>query len=173
MKTTFDYLYDTYHQDVYQYIFYLVKNHQVAEDLIQETYIKVLKSHQQFRGESSEKTWLFSIARHTVMDFFRKQQREKNKWFGLFKKEDDWLSVQSTEPLPEEIVVLSEEQQLLYAQLDKLTIDQKNVIILRFIQTMSIHDTARILEWTESKVKTTQHRAIKKLKQLMGDNEKG
>lgn len=173
MKTTFDYLYDTYHQDVYQYIFYLVKNHQVAEDLIQETYIKVLKSHQQFRGESSEKTWLFSIARHTVMDFFRKQQREKNKWFGLYKKDDDWLNVQSTAPLPEEIVMLSEEQQLLYAQLDKLTIDQKNVIILRFIQAMSIHDTARILEWTESKVKTTQHRAIKKLQQLMGDNEKG
>ncbi|GEN56708.1 ECF RNA polymerase sigma factor SigX [Halolactibacillus alkaliphilus] len=173
MKTTFDYLYDTYHQDVYQYIFYLVKNHQAAEDLIQETYIKVLKSHQHFRGESSEKTWLFSIARHTVMDFFRKQQREKNKWFGLFNKEDDWLTVQSTAPLPEEILVLSEEQQLLYAQLDKLTLDQKNVIILRFIQAMSIHDTARILEWTESKVKTTQHRAIKKLQQLMGDNEKG
>ncbi|GEM01675.1 RNA polymerase sigma-70 factor, ECF subfamily [Halolactibacillus halophilus] len=173
MKTTFDYLYDTYHTDVYQYIFYLVKNHQVAEDLIQETFIKVLKAHKQFRGESSEKTWLFSIARHTVMDHFRKQQREKNKWFGLFNKNDEWQQIEGKEPLPEELLILAEEQQLLYRKLDLLTLDQKNVIILRFIQSMSIHDTSRILEWTESKVKTTQHRAIKKLHQLLTNKEKG
>jgi len=173
MKTTFDYLYDTYHTDVYQYIFYLVKNHQVAEDLIQETFIKVLKAHKQFRGESSEKTWLFSIARHTVMDHFRKQQREKNKWFGLFNKNDEWQLIEAKGPLPDELVILSEEQQRLYRKLDLLTLDQKNVIILRFIQSMSIHDTARILEWTESKVKTTQHRAIKKLQQLLTNKEKG
>lgn len=172
MKTTFDYLYDTYHTDVYQYIFYLVKNHQVAEDLIQETFIKVLKAHKQFRGESSEKTWLFSIARHTVMDHFRKQQREKNKWFGLFNKNDEWQQIEAKGPLPDELLILSEEQQRLYRKLDLLTLDQKNVIILRFIQSMSIHDTARILEWTESKVKTTQHRAIKKLQQLLSNKEK-
>ncbi|GEM04478.1 ECF RNA polymerase sigma factor SigX [Halolactibacillus miurensis] len=171
MKTTFDYLYDTYHNDVYQYIFYLVKNHQVAEDLIQETFIKVLKAHKQFRGESSEKTWLFSIARHTVMDHFRKQQREKNKWFGLFNKGDDWQQIEANDPLPEELLILSEEHKRLYQQLDLLTLDQKNVIILRYIQSMSIHDTARILEWTESKVKTTQHRAIKKLQQLLMNTE--
>lgn len=173
MKTTFDYLYDTYHTDVYQYIFYLVKNHQVAEDLIQETFIKVLKAHKQFRGESSEKTWLFSIARHTVMDHFRKQQREKNKWFGLFNKNDEWQQLEAKGLLPDELLILTEEQQMLYRQLDLLTLDQKNVIILRFIQSMSIHDTARILEWTESKVKTTQHRAINKLHQLLTTKEKG
>lgn len=171
MKTTFDYLYDTYHRDVYQYIFYLVKDHHVAEDLIQETFIKVLRAHKEFRGESSEKTWLFSIARFTVMDHFRSKQRDKNKWFGLFNKEDDWNSVESHNPLPDELLILSEEQQQLYHQLDKLTLDQKNVIVLRFIQSMSIHDTARILEWTESKVKTTQHRAIKKLSQLLSNTE--
>jgi RNA polymerase sigma-70 factor (ECF subfamily) len=150
-----------------------VKNHQVAEDLIQETFIKVLKAHKQFRGESSEKTWLFSIARHTVMDHFRKQQREKNKWFGLFNKNDEWQQIEAKGPLPDELLVLSEERQRLYRKLDLLTLDQKNVIILRFIQSMSIHDTARILEWTESKVKTTQHRAIKKLHQLLTTKEKG
>ncbi|PXW91708.1 RNA polymerase sigma (SigX) subunit [Streptohalobacillus salinus] len=174
MKTTFDHLYETYHRDVYQYIFYMVKDKAITEDLLQETYIKVLQAYEKFRGESSEKTWLFSIARHTVMDYFRKQQRRKQVFFGLFSKDDEEVTNQLIDkaPLPEELTALNEELQMIYHYLDACSLDQKNVIILRFIQSLSIHETARILEWTESKVKTTQHRALKKLRHLIEQNEK-
>lgn len=174
LKTTFDHLYETYHRDVYQYIFYMVKDKAITEDLLQETYIKVLQAYEKFRGESSEKTWLFSIARHTVMDYFRKQQRRKQVFFGLFSKDDEEVTNQLIDkaPLPEELTALNEELQMIYHYLDACSLDQKNVIILRFIQSLSIHETARILEWTESKVKTTQHRALKKLRHLIEQNEK-
>jgi len=57
--------------------------------------------------------------------------------------------------------------QQIYRLLDQCTLDQKNVLILRFLQSLSIHETAEILEWSESKVKTTQHRAIKKLQAMI------
>lgn len=145
----------------------MVKNHHVAEDIVQEVYIKVLKSYQTFRGESSEKTWLFSIARHTTMDFFRKQQRQKKKLANFFNKDQDLARIKDHDPLPEEVAELNDELKQIYQLLDHCTLDQKNVLILRYIQSLSIHETAQILEWSESKVKTTQHRAIKKLQEMI------
>ncbi|NMA90894.1 MAG: sigma-70 family RNA polymerase sigma factor [Amphibacillus sp.] len=170
MQTTFDHLYDHYNNDLYQYVFYMVKNQHVAEDIVQEVYIKVLKSYHNFRGESSEKTWLFSIARHTTMDYFRKQQRQKSKLATFFNKEQDLTLIKDKDPLPDEVAQLNDELIRIYQLLDHCTLDQKNVLILRYIQSLSIHETAQILEWSESKVKTTQHRAIKKLQELIGED---
>jgi RNA polymerase sigma-70 factor, ECF subfamily len=51
--------------------------------------------------------------------------------------------------------------------LDHCTVDQRSVVILRFLNDLSITETAEALGWTESKVKTTQHRALKVLKKQM------
>lgn len=77
MKAIFQDLYDRYHQDLYQFIYYMVKNRTTAEDLVQEVYIKVFKSYDTFKGESSPKTWMFSIARHVTIDFFAKKKGVK------------------------------------------------------------------------------------------------
>jgi RNA polymerase sigma-70 factor (ECF subfamily) len=60
-----------------------------------------------------------------------------------------------------------EEYQYIYQCLDHCTVDQRIVIIMRYIQELSIAETAEALNWTESKVKTTQHRALKVLKKEM------
>ncbi|UII54683.1 RNA polymerase sigma factor SigX [Cytobacillus spongiae] len=165
MDSVFDELYSKYHQDVFQFLFYMVKNREQAEDLVQEVYIRVLKSYERFEGKSSEKTWLFSIARNVAIDFFRKQKSWKNRILEKF----DWSTqqVQDDHPIPEEIAVQNEEIQSIYDCLDKCTLDQKMVIIMRYLQELSITETAEALNWTESKVKTTQHRALKVLKKEM------
>ncbi len=55
MEETFQILYDAYHQDLYQFLFYMVKDKSQAEDLTQEVYIRVLNSYHTFEGRSSEK----------------------------------------------------------------------------------------------------------------------
>ncbi|MDX8364806.1 RNA polymerase sigma factor SigX [Cytobacillus sp. Hm23] len=165
MNTVFQNFYEKYHQDIFQFLFYMVRNKEQAEDLVQEVYIKVLKSSDQFEGNSSEKTWLFSIARHVAIDYFRKQKGWKQKIIDSF----DWHKqpVRDQTPLPEEIAVQNEEIQLMYKCLDKCTVDQRLVIVMRYLQSLSISETAEALNWTESKVKTTQHRALKVLKRYM------
>ena len=71
------------------------------------------------------------------------------------------------ESLPEEIVTLSEEMKELLETLNTCTGDQKMVIVMRYFQDLSIAETAEILGWTEGKVKTTQHRAIKALQKKL------
>ncbi|MGJ7919942.1 RNA polymerase sigma factor SigX [Neobacillus sp. LXY-4] len=165
MDSVFLDLYTKYHQHVFQFLFYMVKNREQAEDLVQEVYIRVLKSYQRFEGKSSEKTWLFSIARNVAIDHFRKQKGWRQKMFGTF----DWSTQQVKDeyPLPEEIAMQREELQIMYRALDQCTLDQRMVLVMRYLQDLTIAETATVLNWTESKVKTTQHRALKALKKQM------
>ena len=70
-------------------------------------------------------------------------------------------------PIPEEITIQNEEIKWIYQCLEHCTVDQRSVIILRFLNDLSITETAEALGWTESKVKTTQHRSLKVLKKQM------
>ncbi|MCA1009505.1 RNA polymerase sigma factor SigX [Halobacillus halophilus] len=167
MKTFFDELYDNYHHDLFQYLIYMVKDRDLAEDLVQEVYIKVLKSYQSFDGRSTEKTWLLSIARHVAIDYFRKQKRKRNRIMDFFDWNNKGEQLKDQSSLPDEIAVQNDEMKQVYKALDNCTLDQRNVIIFRFIQGMSIQETAEILNWSESKVKTTQHRGMKSLKEMM------
>ncbi|QPC48393.1 RNA polymerase sigma factor SigX [Mangrovibacillus cuniculi] len=165
MNSVFQELYERHHQDVFNFLMYMVKQREVAEDLSQEVYIRVMKSYAGFENRSSEKTWLFSIARNVAIDHFRKQKGWKDKVIEAFTFATN--TVKSDEPLPEEVALQSEEIQLMYRCLDHCSPDQRAVIILRYLQDFSITEAAQTLDWTESKVKTTQHRALKKLKELM------
>jgi RNA polymerase sigma-70 factor, ECF subfamily len=165
MDSVFDQLYQKYHQDLFRFLFYMVKNREQAEDLVQEVYIRVLKAYSSFEGKSSEKTWLFSIAKNVAIDHFRKQKGWKN-WLTE-KFDPSTAQIKDHSPLPEEVAEQREEIQKMYRCLDQCTVDQKMVIILRYIHELSISETAEALSWTESKVKTTQHRAIKALKKHM------
>ncbi|CAM3879059.1 RNA polymerase sigma factor SigX [Mesobacillus zeae] len=165
MDSVFDQLYQKYHQDVFQFLFYMVKSREQAEDLMQEVYIRVFKSYKRFEGKSSEKTWLFSIAKNVAIDHFRKQQGWRQRLLG--KVDISAGQIRDSHPLPEELAMHREEVRMMYRCIDLCTIDQRMVIILRYIHELSISETAEALGWTESKVKTTQHRAIKSLKKHM------
>lgn len=168
-ESIFHRLYDEYHQDVFQFLIYLVKNRTVAEDLSHEVYVRVLKAYDRFEGRSSEKTWLFSIAKNVAIDHFRKIRVRDRHSFDAF----DWEQEQLVSPskTPEEFAEVNEEMNRLLSVLELCTGDQKMVIIMRYFQELSIAETAEILGWTEGKVKTTQHRAIKALRDKLSEQE--
>lgn len=172
MKAAFEKIYDNYHQDLYQFIFYMVKDRHLTEDLVQEVYIRVLQSYESFEGKSSEKTWLFSIARFTTIDYFRSQKRRRNRILDFFDWGNKGEAIADQLPLPDDIIIRDEQLKHIYDCLDHCTIDQKSVIILRFLQSHSIEETAEILDFSISKVKTTQHRALKAMRKLLANNER-
>ncbi|WP_088007490.1 RNA polymerase sigma factor SigX [Indiicoccus explosivorum] len=168
--SVFHRLYDEYHQDVFQFLVYLVKNRHVAEDLMHEVYLRVFRAYDRFEGKSSEKTWLFSIAKNAAIDHFRKTAVRRKHAQEFF----DWETQQlvSAERMPEEVSELNEDKRFLYEMLDHCTGDQKVVILMRYFQDLSIAETAEALGWTEGKVKTVQHRGIKFLREKMTAGER-
>lgn len=171
MDSVFEKLYKKYNHNVFQFLFYMVRNKEQAEDLVQEVFIRVLKSYERFEGRSSEKTWIFSIARNVAFDFFRKQLGWKQRLLERFNL--SIKQVKDENPLPDEITIHKETIKLVYDCLNYCSMDQRTVIILRFLYDLSIAETAEILGWTESKVKTTQHRSLKIIRkhlELMYEN---
>ena len=64
-------LYEQHKQELYTYLLWLTHDSAMAEDLLQETFVQAISSLEKFRGQSSVRTWLFSIARHLWMKYLR------------------------------------------------------------------------------------------------------
>ncbi|WLD93641.1 RNA polymerase sigma factor SigX [Alkalihalobacillus sp. AL-G] len=172
MEHIFNRLYVDYHQSLFQFLIYLVRDRNTAEDLVQDVYIKVLNSYQSFKGDSSEKTWLFSIARNVAIDHIRKQKRRKKTISGIFDIKEKENQLVHPDKMPDEIIDESESVKQLYEALSKCKEEHHQVILLRYIHSFSIKETAAIMGWTEGKVKTVQHRTLKTLKNILEDSLK-
>lgn len=157
--------YDLYHQTIFKFIFMLTRDYQQAEDLTQETFFKAYKYYHTFNSQSSEKTWLFSIAHNVTVDYLRKQKPIR------FFKELFQAQIDSKE-LPENVVQLKESSVEIYEAMRELKQSHREVIILRKIKGFSISETAEILNCSESKVKSTLHRGMLALeKRLLKEAE--
>ncbi|WP_057763093.1 RNA polymerase sigma factor [Cytobacillus praedii] len=152
--------YDEHSKSILSFILLMVNDYQQAEDLTQDTFVKAYLYYDSFKNHSSEKTWLFSIAHNVTVDFLRKQKP------SLFFKEIFQFQ-KDIHPLPEEIIQIKEESYELYKALGELKDTYRKVIILRKIKGFSIEDTAKILSWSESKVKSMLFRAIPVLKKQL------
>ncbi|GAE35000.1 RNA polymerase sigma factor [Halalkalibacter akibai] len=153
--------YSQYSQSIYSYILLMTREQQLAEDLTQETFIKAYRYYDSFKGDSSSKTWLFTIARNTTVDYVRARKPVNYlKELLSLKKEKG--------PLPDEVVQIKETSRELYDALSQLKKSYRDVIILRKLKEFSTKETAMILNCSESKVKSTLSRAIPALeKQLL------
>jgi RNA polymerase sigma-70 factor (ECF subfamily) len=153
--------YSQYSKSIFSYILLMIHEHQLAEDLTHETFIKAYKKYDSFKGDSSPKTWLFSIARYTTIDYVRKR-KPVSYLKELFSLKTD------KDPLPDEVVQIKENSRELFDALRQLKKSYRDVIILRKLKEFSIKETAEILNCSESKVKSTLNRAIPALeKQLL------
>jgi RNA polymerase sigma-70 factor, ECF subfamily len=156
-------LFNQYNHLIYRFILLMINSKEEAEDLTQEVFIKAYKGLAHFKGESSYKTWLYSIARNITYDHYRKKRTIK------FLKE--FVHFDRKEPVPEEIMEMKEQTQTLYRAIMELKLPYREIIILRKIKGYPIQETAAILGWTESKVKTTLHRALLALKNQLKNKE--
>lgn len=156
---TLEELFDQYSGLIYRYILLMINHKEEAEDLTQEVFIRAYKGLDHFRGQSSYKTWLYSIARNITYDHYRKK-----KMVSAFK---NILQSQSEELFPDEIVEMKEQSRFLHQAILELKLPYREIIILRKIKGYPISETAMILGWTEAKVKTTLHRALKSLKKQL------
>lgn len=150
-----------YRNGILNYIMTFVFEYHIAEDLMQDTFVKAYTKANTYNGKSSVKTWLYTIARNTTMDFLRKKKNSHQQRENFMKNQ-----LLHNEPIINEY----SESQELYTSLNKLKNSYVQVIMLRKIQGYSIKETGDILKWSESKVKTTLSRALICLeKQLIKD----
>lgn len=166
-KMAFQQVMSRYGDKVMGLAYHFTRNTQDAEDLYQETFIKVYRNIETFRFESEFFTWIYRILTNQAFNFYRKNKRMTIANPG----EDDYL----WETLPsdddeadQETFSSSLREQIDYA-LKKLSTQQRIVFILKHIEGKKIKDISVLLDCTEGTVKRYLFRATQKLQALLAE----
>src|SRR6267142_4194836 len=154
-------LYLIHFDRIYSYLHVSVGNRHDAEDLTTQTFLKMLESIGKFRWQSAPfSAWLFRIAHNLAMDHFRANKR------GQPEEE-------VPEPDPGEGSAAEQEalesigRQSMLQLIEKLSLEQQQVLTLKFVFNFSNADAATILEKTDGAIKSLQHRALASLQRQL------
>jgi RNA polymerase sigma-70 factor (ECF subfamily) len=160
----FGLLYDHYHSSVHRFLFYRTRSQQLAEDLTSETFFRALRSMSGFRWQGKDfGAWLMTIARNLATDHFKAGRTRLE-----LTTEDMALHDDATEG-PEEAVLAGLTNEILLAALGELPGEQRDCLVMRFLQGMSIAETAAVLGRSDGAVKQLQLRGVRNLARLMPD----
>src|SRR5688572_28020468 len=161
-KDAFGLLYDHYQGSVYRFLFYRTRSSQLAEDLTSETFFRALRSMNNFRWQGKDfGAWLMTIARNLCTDHFKAGRTRLELTTEDMSPHDD-----ATEG-PETAVLASLTNELLMKALQELPEEQRDCLIMRFLQGLSIAETAEILGRSDGAIKQLQLRGVRNLAKLM------
>jgi RNA polymerase sigma-70 factor (ECF subfamily) len=154
-------IYDQFYQRVRKYILASVKDESVADDLIQETFIRTQENLGSLRDPSKISSWIFRIAYHLCQDHFRALKKSSSHE----EIHDGLVNLQET-PVQKKLEQ-SEMSQCVQDQLNLLPETQRSVIIFADVMDFSHQEIADILGLTVENVKVRLHRACKKFKAIL------
>lgn len=155
-------IYDAYVDQVYRYVYYRCSSHALAEDLTSETFLRALRRIDSFTWQGKDiGAWLVTIARNLVADHV------KSSRFRLEVSTADMLDADRADDGIEEAVVARLQNAALVDAVRRLKPEQQECIVLRFLQGLSVAETALAMGRTEGAVKQLQLRAVRALAKLV------
>jgi len=146
-----------------RFVVKLVEDADEAENIVQETFTEAYRQIEDFRGESSVSTWLFSIAKHLAYGHLRTSDRHNY----LEHETIEFLQVDQgpADPQTQKEVELSERKEIVHDALQELPEHYRRVVQLRDLEEKSTAETADQLDLTEVNVRVRLHRARKALRE--------
>ncbi len=158
----FGLLYDHYQPQVYRFLYYRTRSVPLAEDLTSETFFRALRRMSDFRWQGKDfGAWLMTIARNLCIDHFKSSRARLELSTEDMAHHDD-----TTESLEAEVMAGLTRTSLLRA-LAELPEEQRDCVVMRFLQGMSIAETAQVLGRSAGAVKQLQLRGVRNLAKLM------
>jgi len=158
-------LYERYKRPLLGFFVGMVRDKELSEDLVQNTFVRILKYKHLFRGDGDFRTWMFHIARNVKNDHFRKNKiaHEKvDKWEDKIKDEGNLMQEWQND----------DEQRMLAIAMDKLPEDKREILLLSKYQEKKYKEIGEILGCTEGTVKVKVFRALQDLKAIYQQVEK-
>ena len=159
----FELLLSRHKRPLFNFLYKILGHTEAAEEALQEVFLRVIKSADDYRPSAKFSTWLYTIARNFSIDFGRKQKFRRH--LSLDSREDD-----DSEPLQsvfaskgassDEQVSAQQEERFLYAALDELAPEQKEVFLLRETQGLQFDEIAKITKVSVNTVKSRMRYAL-------------
>ena len=159
----FSKIYDCYVESIYRFIFIKVNSQAIAEDLTSEVFSKSWQVFQQKEKPEirNPRAFLYITARHLVIDFYRTKKQKQTVSI------EDSREIEDTSERLEEKESIRSDVALVYNKLKDLSHDYQNVIILRFVEELSIKEISEVLDKSKGAIRVLLHRAMGQLKEKM------
>jgi RNA polymerase sigma-70 factor (ECF subfamily) len=162
----FEGIINRYAQVLYKYAFKLTNNKDIAHDIVQETFIKIWKNINKFELEKNFKTWIYTIANRTTIDYIRKT---KSINFSTLDNEDLKFdeNIPDDELLPDEIFEKAENIKLIQDSLFTLSIENRTILLLHHGEEMTFEEIATVINKPMNTVKSQYRRSLIKLREII------
>lgn len=152
-------LMNTHGDELLRMCYLYLKDYQLAEDAVQDTYIKAMKSYKSFEHKSSEKTWLIRIAINCCKNVMR------SRWFHIRQNNlDNHVEKISDDPIENFV-----EKNSVSAAIMALNADDRQIIVLYYYQELSVKEIAMIIGKSENTTIQRLNRARGKMKKLLAE----
>ncbi len=170
-------LFERYKRPLYGFFYGLVREQELSEDLVQNTFLRILKYRHLFRprlhdnvsagqGDGDFRAWMFHIARNVNHDHYRRNKLNLKDDLEKWQERLGHSENRSTE------IQQEEEQQMLSMAMDRLPVDKREILLLSKYQEKKYHEIGEILGCTEGAVKVKVFRALQELKVIYKQLEK-
>ena len=170
---------ELYSDYLFNYTITRVNDRVIAQDIVSETFLAGLKSMKNFKGEASERTWLVSILKRKIIDYYRRKNSNKGQaevrmnYNTNTDSDGDWLEERVSDPFDktaEDSLVNSELGDAIYECLEKLPTKQAEVFKMKTILDYDTETICKELNITPSNLWVIIHRARTALAECMENN---
>ncbi len=164
-EAAFEMLIDKYRTMVFSLLWRMLGSREAAEDGTQAVFVKVFKNIRKFKGNSSFKTWVYSIALNEGRSSLRKLKKAPIQ-------HNDEIEIEDSSGTPENEILDSEEKALLFRAMRELSYKQRAVITMRLNEEVPFKEIAAALGITENAAKVNFQHGYKKLKTIIEEMAK-
>jgi RNA polymerase sigma-70 factor (ECF subfamily) len=174
---------ENYADSLFNYAIVRVSDREIAKDLVQETFLSGLQGLASFRGDSSEKTWLFSIMKNKIIDHYRKSAAHNAISFSNFEQSFDYNSYfdeegewkESAGPVNwsdsnRDDYRSKEFHETLQKCLNKLTVQSRTIFTLKYLEDLEFEAICKVLEISTSNYWVIMHRTKLIIRQCIEKN---
>ena len=172
-ESAFNFLVEKYHRPIIHFLYRMVRNEAVAEELAQEVFLRVYRSRQSYRAEAKFTTWLYRIATNLAVNQARDTRHEREaSTFSLDAPDEETGTrpeVAGDEISAEQGLVREERMKAIRAQVMALPERQRTAVVMHKYQEMDYREIGQVLKLSESATKSLLFRAYQTLRDSLKD----
>jgi len=165
-KESFSRLYEQYAGHIFRYLFYRIGDQAAAMDMMETVFLKAWENLPAFGAEGrglNFRAWLYRMAHNAMVDYHRTQKPD----VGL----EELVEQPARLPHAVQLIEEAETQEYLLKRLEKLDEVSRQVLVLRFYADLSPKEVSRIMNVSEGNVRVIQYRALRKMRELVGEDD--
>ena len=166
------------HQErIFGYLLGMVHDRNTANDLFQETFLRVIKAMNNQRGSYTRQgrwlAWVMRIARNATLDYLR----SRKKWQDVSDQDNEeqmsyWDQLPDSQPIPDELLQNNQQRDWLEACIDRLSPEQREVLLLRHESELTFREIAELTDCSINTALGRMRYALLNLRQMMADKKK-